>query len=66
MRMRVNRGHKPTEIHSKSKFGPGNMPVITAGSVQVKSTRNAVEEDIDIRIGKKVVDKLCLKKITLK
>lgn len=31
-RMRMNRGHKPTEIRVKSNFGPGNMPVITAGS----------------------------------
>lgn len=31
-RMQVNRGHKPSELHSKSKFGPGKMPVITAGS----------------------------------
>lgn len=31
-RMRVNRGHKPIELHEMASFGPGNMPVITAGS----------------------------------
>lgn len=45
-RMRVNRGHKPTEIHSKSKFGPGNMPVITAGSSQVAEMLRQVAPEI--------------------
>ncbi len=31
-RMLVNRGHKPTELLAKEKFGPENMPTITAGS----------------------------------
>lgn len=31
-RMLVNRGHKPTELRALANFGPGNMPVITAGS----------------------------------
>lgn len=31
-RMCTNRGHKPTELRAMSNFGPGNMPVITAGS----------------------------------
>ena len=31
-RMLMNRGHKPTELMSRQKFGPGHMPVITAGS----------------------------------
>lgn len=30
-RMRANRGYKPTELMAMSNFGPGNMPVITAG-----------------------------------
>ena len=30
--MRMNRGHKPTELRAMSNFGLGNMPVITAGS----------------------------------
>lgn len=31
-RMLANRGHKPTELRALANFGPGNMPVITAGS----------------------------------
>lgn len=31
-RMLMNRGHKLTELMSRQKFGPGHMPVITAGS----------------------------------
>ena len=31
-RMLANRGHKPTELRALENFGPGNMPVITAGS----------------------------------
>ena len=31
-RMLINRGHKPTETAQSQKFGPGNMPTITAGS----------------------------------
>lgn len=31
-RMLMNRGHKPTELMSRQKFGPEHMPVITAGS----------------------------------
>lgn len=33
-RMMVNRGHKPSEIYAMRPIGPGNMPVITAGSSQ--------------------------------
>lgn len=33
-RMLVNRGHKPSELHAKRPIGPGNMPIITAGSSQ--------------------------------
>ena len=31
-RMIANKGHTPTELSGRIKFGPGNMPVITAGS----------------------------------
>ena len=31
-RMIVNKGHTPSELSGRIKFGPGNMPVITAGS----------------------------------
>lgn len=31
-RMLANRGYKPMEMHSKTKFGPGHMPTIQAGS----------------------------------
>ena len=31
-RMIANKGHTPIELSSRIKFGPGNMPVITAGS----------------------------------
>ena len=31
-RMITNKGHTPTELSGRIKFGPGNMPVITAGS----------------------------------
>ena len=31
-RMMANKGHTPTELSGRIKFGPGNMPVITAGS----------------------------------
>ena len=31
-RMISNKGHTPSELSGRVKFGPGNMPVITAGS----------------------------------
>ena len=31
-RMIANKGHTPSELSGRIKFGPGNMPVITAGS----------------------------------
>jgi len=31
-RMISNKGHTPSELSGRIKFGPGNMPVITAGS----------------------------------
>ena len=31
-RMLSNKGHTPSELSGRIKFGPGNMPVITAGS----------------------------------
>ena len=31
-RMIANKGHTPSELSGRVKFGPGNMPVITAGS----------------------------------
>ena len=31
-RMLMNRGHTPAELSRNERFGPGNMPIITAGS----------------------------------
>lgn len=42
----VNRGYKPSELHAKSGFGSGRMPVITAGSSHAASMLSQIEPEI--------------------
>lgn len=45
-RMRMNRGHKPDEILTDMKFGPGNMPTIVPGSTHAAKMLAEAEPQI--------------------
>lgn len=45
-RMLANRGHKPMEMHSKTKFGPGHMPTIQAGSAHAANMLSQIDPEI--------------------
>lgn len=45
-RMLANRGHKPIEMHSKAKFGPGYMPTIQASSTHAANMLSQIAPEI--------------------
>lgn len=45
-RMLANRGYKPMEMHSKTKFGPGHMPTIQAGSTLAANMLSQIAPEI--------------------